>query len=71
LVANDDLEGAISLLEQWISLTPARRAELSANAKRSYQKRFEMEGFTRRFMEYLRYETLSPQARGVSLLDHA
>lgn len=57
LIANDDLEGAISLLERWLSLSPNRRRELAANAVRSYRNRFEMEGFTRRFIDYLRQET--------------
>jgi glycosyltransferase involved in cell wall biosynthesis len=57
LIGNDDLDGAVSLLEQWISLSTARQREMAANAGRSYRNRFEMEGFTRRFIDYLAHET--------------
>lgn len=57
LIANDDLDGAIGLLERWLSLSPNRRKELGANAARSYRDRFEMDGFTRRFIDYLAHET--------------
>lgn len=65
LVANDDLEGAIHLLTQWISMTPERRMELAANARRSYRTRFEMEAFTRRFIDFIASET------GVAAAVHA
>jgi glycosyltransferase involved in cell wall biosynthesis len=57
LVANDDLEGAIQLLTEWVSITPERRKELATNAGRSYRNRFEMDGFARRFVDFLANET--------------
>ncbi len=53
LVAPDDLEGTIGLLKHWVSLDPDCRKAMAVNARRSYHKRFEIEGFTRRFIDYI------------------
>jgi glycosyltransferase involved in cell wall biosynthesis len=56
LVANDDLNGTIDLLQRWCSLSPERREIFAGNARRCFQNRFELDRFAERFVSYLSSE---------------
>jgi glycosyltransferase involved in cell wall biosynthesis len=53
LVASDSLDGVIGLLHDWSLLGEGRQRELGANALRCYRTRFELQGFMRRFVDFL------------------
>jgi glycosyltransferase involved in cell wall biosynthesis len=50
---NDDVAGTKRLLERWLEVTPARRAEMSARAQSSFARRFEINQAVDSFLEVL------------------
>ena len=50
---NDDLGGTKRLLERWLAVTPAMRAEMSARAQSSFARRFEINQAVDSFLEVL------------------
>ena len=54
LVAPDDMEGVISLLQSWVSLEVLRRHEMARNGSRLFQERFHNKTTARRLLEVLK-----------------
>ena len=54
LVAADTLEGAVSLLNEWVSLGPRGQSRLSANALPCFDERFEIHHATKNLLSTLR-----------------
>lgn len=50
LVENDDLEGTTRLLERWLALDPAGRADIALNAKKCFERHFQMTAVTDKFV---------------------
>ena len=50
---NDDFAGTKRLLERWLAVTPAMRAEMSARAQSSFARRFEINQAVDSFLEAL------------------
>ncbi|MGI8431698.1 MAG: glycosyltransferase, partial [Chthoniobacterales bacterium] len=50
---SDDLAGTKRLLERWLAVTPAMRAEMSARARNSFARRFEINQAVDSFLEVL------------------
>ncbi len=57
LADRDDIDGTRRLLERWQAMTPEQRAEMSANGRRSFAIRFEINQAVDSFLEVLQNET--------------
>ena len=58
----DNLAGTVRLLERWITIAPAARDEMSAKARESFARRFEINRAADSLLEVL--QTARPAARG-------
>jgi glycosyltransferase involved in cell wall biosynthesis len=52
-VENDDLAGTACLIERWVATVPEVRAAMKENAKKSFARRFEINGATDSLLEVL------------------
>lgn len=57
LAACDDLAGFTALLRRWCSMSQDEQQTFRDNALKSFRSRFELDGFARRFVDFLESET--------------
>jgi glycosyltransferase involved in cell wall biosynthesis len=53
IVANDDLEGTIELLQKWLALTPDAQQSMRQNAQKCFTERFEITKAAQNLIEVL------------------